>query len=123
MVWLSNEATDARRVGTRQCFLLKANKEEAYLVRLLGIPEVTELIQHPTFVPPESVCSKMSFLGVDEDRIVEQLKPELQKLVDSVMSLASTLVLAIITCTIVYIYRQMKEEKRAKELHSRRMVN
>lgn len=71
----------------------------------------------------ESVCSKMSFLGVDEDRIVEQLKPELQKLVDSVMSLASTLVLAIIICTIVYIYRQMKEEKRAKELHSRRMVN
>lgn len=64
----------------------------------------------------------MTFLGVDEDRIVEQLKPELQKVVEAVVGLASTLVLATIICTLVYICRQWKEERRARESHSKRMM-
>lgn len=64
----------------------------------------------------------MTFLGVDEDKIVEQLKPELQKVVDAITGLAGTLVLATIICAIVYIYRQLKEERRATESHSRRMM-
>ncbi|KAG6329241.1 hypothetical protein ID866_9847 [Astraeus odoratus] len=65
----------------------------------------------------------MTFLGVDEDRVVRQLKPDLQRLVDSIIAEMLTLVLAIVVCAVVYVTRQIMEEGRARELHAKRVTS
>lgn len=121
---LSNKAVDTRARG-RDCVqrpeLVRRSELQTKFPKLVKGEQRGDLFASKL---PSPVCLtlRMSFLGVDEDKIVEQLKPELQKLVDAVTGLASTLALATIICAIVYIYRQLKEERRAKEYHSRRMM-
>ncbi|KAI6099701.1 hypothetical protein EDD16DRAFT_1518513 [Pisolithus croceorrhizus] len=83
---------------------------------------VTVHVLYALIQDSNAVKDPASFRLDDEDKIVEKLKPELRKLVDAVTGLASTLALATIICTVVYIYRQLKEERRAKEFHSKRMM-
>jgi len=79
----------------------------------------------------------MTFLGVDEDRIVRQLLPELQRVSTSFdqfikqvvpelrrvsasfEDLMHVLMWAVVICLAVYIWRQHAEEQRAKEVHTR----
>ncbi len=78
----------------------------------------------------------MTFLGVDEDRIVRQLLPELQRVSTSFdqfikqvvpelrrvsasfEDLMHVLMWAVVICLAVYIWRQHAEEQRAKEVGS-----
>lgn len=61
-------------------------------------------------------------LLVDEDKIVKQLKPELQRLVNAIVRWMVALTWATIICAAVFVFRQMMEEKRARQLHFRRMA-
>lgn len=60
----------------------------------------------------------MTFLGVDEDRIVQQILPELQRISSSFEALMHTLIWAVLICLAIYIWRQRAEEKRAKQVHA-----
>ena len=60
----------------------------------------------------------MTFLGVDEDRIVRQLMPELRRVTASFEALMQVLMSAAVICLVVYIWRQLAEEQRAGEVHS-----
>ncbi|KAF8343472.1 hypothetical protein F5887DRAFT_328061 [Amanita rubescens] len=80
----------------------------------------------------------MTFLGVDEDRIVRQLLPELQRVsisfdqfikqivpelrrvTNSFEDLMHVLMWAVVICLALYIWRQHAEEQRAKEVHTTR---
>ena len=82
----------------------------------------------------------MTFLGVDEDRIVRQLEllpefqrvstsfdqfikqivPELRRVTASFEDLMHVLMWAVVICLAVHIWRQHTEEQRAKEVHTTR---
>ena len=53
-------------------------------------------------------------LLVDEDKIVKQLKPELQRLVNAIVRWMVALTWATIICAAVFVFRQMMEEKESK---------
>ncbi|KIJ66683.1 hypothetical protein HYDPIDRAFT_108595 [Hydnomerulius pinastri MD-312] len=63
-------------------------------------------------------------LFFNEEEIVgfamEQLKPELQRLIDSIERLMMALIVSIVMCTITYIFRETRKEKREREMHLRR---
>lgn len=63
----------------------------------------------------------MGFLGIDEDRIIQQIMPELQRITTSFETLMIALIWAVIICLVIYIWRQRAEEKRAKEIHAANM--
>ncbi len=60
----------------------------------------------------------MGFLGVDEDKIIQQIMPELQRITTSFETLMHALFWAVIICLMIYIWRQRAGEKRAKEIHA-----
>ncbi|KAG6329240.1 hypothetical protein ID866_9846, partial [Astraeus odoratus] len=85
-------------------------------------PNASRRSRHRTKTIAQLGCPAMTLFGIAEDKIVRQLKPDLQKLVDSVASLTRTLALVAVVCTMIFAFRQAMEEKRAREFHEKRMM-
>ena len=58
----------------------------------------------------------MTFFGIDEDRIVRQLMPELQRLTASFQWLMRIVACAVVILLVMHIWRLGEDDRRAKEV-------
>lgn len=62
--------------------------------------------------------STMTFLGIDEDKIVQQLMPELQRVTTSFEWLMHVLAWSAAIHLMIHIWRQWKNNKRVSEVQA-----